>query len=148
VAAKKQKSEDAKRHEKEAKAEALAKKGQSKGNAVAKNSKEAKGTSAKSKSPHNHAKIRYNGNNVPKNGSKTGSIENVQHEVSQILTVGKGASPSNLKTVVEMIPKNIICEMYNCTSFSSFEVKINENWHQRQIFPALPTSYIKFLKSS
>jgi hypothetical protein len=144
AAAKKRKSEDAKRREEAAKSDAAAKNGQSKGNAVAKKSKEAKGTSPKSKIPSTNATIRYNGKNVPQR-SKTGYIGNVQHEVSQILTVGKGASPSDLKTVVEMIPKDVICEMYKCT-FSSFEVEINEKLASAQDFSSTGDVLYRVLK--
>jgi hypothetical protein len=63
----------------------------------------------------------------------------------KILTVGKGASPSNLKIVVEMIPKNIICEMYNCT-FSSFEVQINEKLASAQDYSSTSDILYKVLK--
>jgi hypothetical protein len=137
-----------KRREEAAMAEASAKKGQSKGNAVAKKNKEAKGTSPKSKIPHTtHANIIYNGKKVPETGgSTTVPIETLQKEVLQILTVGKGASPADLKTVVEMIPKNIICEMYNCTSFASIEDQINEQLASAQDFSKTGEILYKVLK--
>jgi hypothetical protein len=145
AAAKKRKSADANRREDAAKSDAAAKSGQSKGNVKAKKSKEAKGTSPKSKIPSTNAtSIRYNGKNVPER-STTGFIGNVQHEVSQILTVGKGAAPSDLKTVVEMIPKDIICEIYKCT-FSSFEDKINEKLASAQDFSSTGEILYRVLK--
>jgi hypothetical protein len=101
----------------------------------------AKGSSHKSASPRKDSNIRYNSKNVP----KTAPIENVQEEVSQIMMVGKGASPSDLKSVVEMIPKNIICELYDC-SFSKFERQINEKLESSQDYSSTAKILRKVLK--